>query len=200
MPRALRTCAVLAIAVGCLGCGGKVPPTQFYVLDVAAPSPAADRLGHTAVLMPVRARRVIAQGRVVYRESSEEVGFYEYHRWAEDPEDTVADSFRREAMARGSFQSIVPFDGRTTADFVLRGELLRLEEIDYSGPVRAEAEISLELVDVPTGRVVWASTASNSENVGASDVRSVVSGMSAAARRCIEQLADQLDRHMRTLD
>ena len=134
----------------------------------------------------------------MYRESSRQVGFYEYHRWAEHPEHTVADSIRREAMARGTFASLVPFDGRTKADFVLRAELTSLEEVDYAGPVRAAAEISLELVDASTGQVVWASVSSHSENVGASDVLSVVSGMSTATERCIGQLADQLDGHLRS--
>ena len=97
--------------VACMACGGKVPPTNYYALNLSAPAPAAAALEHTAVLMPMRAGRVIRQGRIVYRESPEQVGFYEYHRWAEDPADSVGQSLLRQIMALGTFASIAPFDG-----------------------------------------------------------------------------------------
>ena len=191
--------AAAALLAVLLACGAKVPPTLFYVLDLSAPAPAADPLDSTAMLMPVRTGRVVGQGRIVYRESREQVGFYEYHRWAEDPEETVARALRSELLASGTFASVVPFDGRTKADFLLRGELLRLEEIDYGGPVRAEAEISLELVDAATGRVVWSRSVARDGPVAASAVPAVVSGMSLAAAQAIRQLAKELDDRVRSL-
>ena len=190
--------AAAAVLAAFLACGGKVPPTLFYVLDLAAPEPAAAPRDRTAVLMPVRAGRVVGQGRIIYRESREQVGFYEYHRWAEDPEETVTRALRSALLASGTFASVVPFDGRATADFLLRGELLRLEEVDYGGPVRAEAEISLELVDAATGRVEWARAVSRTGEVAASAVPSVVSGMSVAAERAIRQLVKELDERLRS--
>ncbi len=192
-----RRLVLACITVACLACGGAVPPTNYYVLDLPAPAPAAARLEHTAVLMPIRAGRVIRQGRIVYRESPEEVGYYEYHRWAEDPEDSVARSLRQQVLALGTFARVAEFDGRTTADYVLRGELLRLEEVDHGGGVRAAVEISLELVEAATARVVWAGTAETTEMVPASEMRSVVSRLSAAADQAIRQLSGELDRHLR---
>ena len=188
--------SVLALAVG-LACGGKVPPTFYYVLNLPSPTTAAEVLDHTAVLMPIRAGRVVSQGRIVYRESPEQVGFYEYHRWAEDPPQSVGRSLLRHVRARGTFASVVPFDGRTRADFILRGELSRLEEVDHGGSVRAEVELYLELVDSDTARVVWSSSATERGAVTESAVRSVVAGMSAAANKAISRLAGQLDNHLR---
>lgn len=192
-----RRLVLVGLAVVCLDCGGVAPPTNFYVLDLPAPAPAAAPLEHTAVLMPIRAGRVIRQGRIVYRESPEQVGFYEYHRWAEDPEDSVARSLRQQVLALGTFAQVADFDGRTTADYLLRGELLRLEEVDYDGGVRATVEISLELVETSTARVVWVSSAERTEMVPASEVRSVVERLSAAADHAIRQLSGELDRHLR---
>ena len=192
-----RRLVLACITCACLACSGVVPPTNYYVLDLPAPAPAAARLEHTAVLMPIRAGRVIRQGRIVYRESPEQVGYYEYHRWAEDPEDSVARSLRQQVLALGTFARVADFDGRTTGDFLLRGELLRLEEVDHGGGVRATVEISLELVEAATSRVVWAGTAEKTEMVPASEVRSVVSRLSAAADQAIRQLSGELDRHLR---
>lgn len=190
--------AINVLTVALLGCGGPVPPTQLYVLDLPAPPPAMDRLEHTAIMMPIRASDVIRQDRIVYRESAAQVGFYEYHRWAKDPEDSIAESLARELLSRGTFASVSAFDGRTKADYILRGRLERLEEVDYGGPVRAAVEIALELVDARTARVVWSGSASKTEEVPVSEVRSVVLKMREAAEQSIRQLSSELDRHMRS--
>lgn len=187
-----------AVAVGCLACGATAPPTHYYALDLPRPAPAATRLAHTAVLMPIRAGEIARQGRIVYRESPHQVGFYEYHRWAEDPEDSVAEALAGELLARGTFASVTPFDGRTQADFILRGELRRIEEIDYDGPVKASVEIALELVDADTSRVIWAGSAAAVEDVPTAEVRAVVERLSVSADQAIKHLAVQIDSHLRT--
>ena len=193
-------CKALGVAAvaSCLACGASGPPTRYYALDLPRSPPATERLAHTAVLMPIRAGEIAGQGRIVYRESPHEVGFYEYHRWAEDPEDSVADALASELLARGTFASVTPFDGRTQADFILRGELRRIEEIDYEGPVKVLVEISLELVDAATSRVVWSDRSCAEEVVAAAEVRSVVEKLSASADQAIKRLAGQLDSHLRS--
>ena len=193
-------CKALGVAAvaSCLACGASGPPTRYYALNLPRSPPAAERLAHTAVLMPIRAGEIAGQGRIVYRESPHEVGFYEYHRWAEDPEDSVADALASELLARGTFASVTPFDGRTQADFILRGELRRIEEIDYEGPVKVLVEISLELVDAATSRVVWSDRSCAEEVVAAAEVRSVVERLSASADQAIKRLAGQLDSHLRS--
>lgn len=192
-----KTLAVVAVGF-CLACGASAPPTRYYALDLPRPAPAPERLAHTAVLMPIRAGEIARQGRIVYRESPHEVGFYEYHRWAEDPEDSVAEALAGELLARGTFASVTPFDGRTQADFILRGELRRIEEIDHDAPVRAAVEIALELVDADTSRVVWSDRACAKQDVTTAEVRAVVEGMSASADRAIKHLAGLLDSHLRS--
>ena len=57
-----------------------------------------------------------------------------------------------------------------------------------------------KLVNAGTQAVDWSSTVSITEDVPLSEVRSVVSRMSAAARQGIQQLSEQLDRHLRSGD
>lgn len=188
----------VAVAIGGLACGASAPPTHYYALDLPRPAPAATRLAQTAVLMPIRAGEIARQGRIVFRESPHEVGFYEYHRWAEDPEDSVAEALASELLARGTFASVTPFDGRTQADFILRGELRRIEEIDYDGPVKASVEIALEVVDADTSRVIWAGNAAAAEDVPTAEVRAVVERLSVSAEQAIKRLAGQIDSHFRS--
>ena len=196
--RKLRHIAVSARIGCCLGCGGKVPLTHYYVLSLPAPQPAVERLDFTAILLPIRESRVISQDRIVYRESPEQVGFYEYHRWAEDPSDSIAGALRRQLLARGTFSSVTLFDGRTTADYLLRGHLQRLEEIDYGTQLTVSVEITLDLVDPQSARVAWSDSTTQTAVVEQSDVRSVVQGMSKAVEQGISELCEKLDNHLRT--
>ena len=64
------------------GCGSVRYPTT-YVLNFPPPAPKA--APHNAALGPVAIRELecpeyLCEGRIVYRSSPEEVGFYEYHR------------------------------------------------------------------------------------------------------------------------
>ncbi len=196
-PRLLAVFVVAALAVG-VQCGGKAPPVSYYVLEGPSRVPAPDPLDRVAVLMPLRAGQLVGQRRIVYRESPEQVGFYEYHQWAEDPEESVGRLLRGELLARGTFASVIPFDGRTRGDFIVRGELRRLEEVDYDGPVRVAVEIALELVDAESGRVVWSGSSSADEAVPSSDVRSVVERMGVAVQRTVKELAGGIEHYLRS--
>ncbi len=195
----------LFLSVGALfalsGCGGgKIPTTRYYTLNLAAPAPAPERLEFSGVVMPFRAAGIIDRDRIVYRESREEVGFYEYHKWAENPRTEIADSLMKQLLARGSFASLTLFDGRAKGDYILRGSIERLEEIDYDPPVFTEVEIFLELVDSESAKVVWSAVAAKKEPITSSDVRAVVSGLSRAADQGISDLAGKLDSYLRSID
>ena len=195
----------LFLGVGALlalsGCGGgKIPATRYYTLDLVAPAPAPQRLRFSAVVMPFRAAGVVDRDRIVYRESREEVGFYEYHKWAQNPRTEIVDALIKQLLARGSFAGLTLFDGRSKGDYILRGSIERLEEIDYDSPVSAAVEISLELVDSASAKVVWSAAAAKTGPVTSGDVRAVVSGLSQAADQSIGELAGKLDSYLRSID
>ena len=95
----------------------------------------------------------------------------------------VSRALREQVLALSAFASLDHFDGRTVADYVLRGELLRLEQVDHGGDVRAAVKISLELVESPTARVVWAGVRKRSTLRGGRSQRRRRAGDPAALRR-----------------
>ncbi len=196
---AVSRCAVaMALLVLCLGCGGKIPPTHYYVLELpAAPDPAPEALPGTAVIMPLRASRMLIQDRIVYRPAKGEVGFYEYHRWAEDPRDGLTRSLIRHLRSRGAFSSVVPFDGRSKADYIIRGTLERLEEVD-SGGVAVYVKISAQLVSAEARETIWQGEGEGRGQVTAGEVRSVVAEMSRASHLAVKGLADQINEFVRS--
>ncbi|MEZ5366435.1 MAG: ABC-type transport auxiliary lipoprotein family protein [Bryobacterales bacterium] len=180
--------------------GGKTPATRYYALDLpAAPvKPAADALRNTLAVMPVRATEMLAQDRIVYRPTREEVGYYEYHRWAEDPRTSIQNALLNRLRETGAFVTVGLYDGRTKADYQLRTRIDRLEEVDFEQGVKVYTKISAELVDGQTARVVWTGEGTGEGVVSQSDVGVVVQQMSAASKQAIDQIADGVNKFLRS--
>ena len=193
-------CCALALLVsfGFSGCGGKIPPTNYYVLELPpAPLIQAEPFPASAVVRPFRASRMLTQDRIVYRPASGQVGFYEYHRWAEDPRQTITSTFINRLQARRTFETIVPFDGRTKADYILRGRIEKLEEVDFGGGVSVHVRLSAELVSFDERKPIWQGVTEEKRQVAVAEVSAVVTEMSRAARAGLDKLAADLDGWIR---
>lgn len=180
----------IATVVGLLaGCGSvREPATKYYRLDIPqAPTPAGPSAPASLRIEPFRTTGLLRQDRIVYRPSPVEVGFYEYHRWAEPPNDAVTKALADQLIRRRVFRS-VEVSGAEKADYVLKGSIDRLQEVDYKGAVRVQVMISAELEDPVQRRIIWSSTASSECAVAKSDVQAVVAAMGQASQQSIVRL------------
>ena len=187
-----RNCGAAMFALTLLTCGcGAVRQPTYYSLALAPQIRDASEHSTHPVTVAVRQFETPAylrQGRIVYREHPEQVGFYEYQRWATDPGATVTaavvDSLRssRVLLYSGAY------DGTHHTGYLLTGRLEKLDEIDYGGQVRVEATVSAQMVDLRTGTLAWSGSATNTANVEGHDVYSVVNQMSRAVDLCLEKL------------
>ena len=149
------------------------------------------------MVMPVRAADMLTQDRIVYRPSREEVGYYEYHRWADEPRSSVTAALMRILREKGTFSQVAMFDGRTKADYILRGRISRLEEVDFEEGVKVYAALELELIDGQDASVAWSGTGEASSPVATAEMRDVVGRMSEAMKRSIDQVTGELDAFLR---
>ena len=190
----------VSVVVGLFaGCGSvRGPATKYYNLDVPlAPTPAGPSTPVSLRIEPFRTASLLRQDRIIYRPSPVEVGFYEYHRWAEPPNHAVTKALADQLMRRGVFQSVEISDGGEKADYVLRGSIDRLQEVDYLGAVRAQVSISAELEDPVRRQIVWSSAASSECVVAKSDVRAVVAAMGQASQQSIERLVAEVAKFVK---
>lgn len=67
-------------------------------------------------------------------------------------------------------------------------------KIDYAGPVRVEAQISAELVNLRIGATEWTGNAPQILNVDNRNVDSVVRAMNGAVQNGIDQLTASLNQ------
>ena len=183
-------CLVLTALVVLTGCGGPVKYPNYYTLHLPPPPdpPVADNVHATLAVREFRSPTYLRQGAIVYKTSPEQIGFYNYHRWAVDPREFVTNSVAENLRAGGNFSQVKLFDGHSDVDYVLSGRLDELEEIDYEGGVKVQVTISAQMVSVPTGATVWTNSVSEVGTVSQHDVPAVVSALNVAMGRAIEKL------------
>lgn len=180
----------IALPIVLAGCGGAVKYPNYYTLHVPPPpDPPTPESVHTSLAVrEFRSPTYLRQGAIVYKTSPEQIGFYNYHRWAVDPREFVTNAVEGRLGASGNFSRVKLYDGRPDVDYVLSGRLEKLEEIDYDGGVKVEVAISAEMTNLATGATVWSNAVSESGSVGKRDVPAVVAEMNHTMERAIEKL------------
>jgi cholesterol transport system auxiliary component len=180
------------------GCAGVRYP-NYYTLDVPNPvsaSRGATPISATVVVQEFRAPTYLREGPIVYRPEPEQISFYDYHHWAEDPRRAVTTAMVRDL--RQTFKSADLYDGRGDADFLLTGSLDHLEELDNGAAVSVDVGISAALKNLKTGEVIWSGTSSKKSAVVQRSVPGIVAAMSRelseAAEEIVASLRNELSR------
>jgi ABC-type uncharacterized transport system auxiliary subunit len=183
---------ILALA----GCGGKVRYPTMYVLNLPTPvqrtrAPAESPLG-PLVVHEFRCPEYLCEGGIVYRPNQEEVGSYEYHRWAMSPRQSITKYMAETVRARSVFNGVTIDGSDMKASYVLSGSIDHFEEVDQGNNVRALCTISAQLVEAATGSVVWTQATSETVPVQTRNVQGVVVSLSGAARAVIDRLVHSM--------
>ena len=184
---------VLIVALVTTSCG-KVRYPNYYTLALAPTLAPAGKGGATFGTLVVRDFETAAylrQGRIVYRESPTQVGYYEYHRWVADPGTAAATAVIGSLRSSGLFSQIDSDARHIKPDFLLTGKLERLDEIDYPGAVRVEVKLSARLVDLRTASLVWSGDKAETARVEKAAVDSVV-----IEQKCIERLLADMQQQL----
>src|SRR5246500_5256893 len=188
--RRMAVCLVLATLIILVGCGGAAKYPNYYTLHIQPPvdPPAQEGVRASLAVREFRSPAYLHQGAIVYKTSAEQIGFYNYHRWAADPREVVTNAVTDRLRASGNFTQVKPYDGRSDVDYVLSGRIEKLEEVDYEGGVKVEVAISAQMTNLTTGATVWTNTVDEIGTVGQRDVPAVVSEMNRTMERAIEKL------------
>jgi ABC-type uncharacterized transport system auxiliary subunit len=182
------------VAVFAAGCGSvRYPKTYTLNLAGAAVAPARrPPLGALAV-RDFTSPDYLSDGRIVYRPTGTEVGYYEYHRWAMTLRRMITDSIAGRIRSGGAFGSVESAKDAAGVTYVLTGAIERLEEVDDGRNVQAVVQLSAQLVDTRAQKTVWRHSEIASEPVITRDVSGVVGSLSAATARAIDALIASLE-------
>jgi cholesterol transport system auxiliary component len=177
---------LLPVLSGC----GRVRYPAYYTLNLPAPPdpPAAENVRTSIAVREFQSPSYLKQGPVVFRPTPEEIGFYEYHRWAADPRMLVTNAVVDHLRAGGQFFMVSLYDGRPNNDYVFSGKLEKLEEVDYQAGVKVEVAMSAQITRVATGATVWSNAVSETGTVSQRNVRGVISEMNRTVDLAINKL------------
>jgi len=177
---------LLPVLSGC----GRVRYPAYYTLNLPAPPdpPAAENVRTSIAVREFQSPNYLRQGPIVYRTTPEEIGFYEYHRWAADPRMLVTSAVVDHLRAGGQFSMVSMYDGRPNNGYVFSGRLEKLEEVDYQAGVKIEVAISAQITRVATGATVWSNAVSETGPVAQRNVPGVVSEMNRTVDVAINKL------------
>jgi ABC-type uncharacterized transport system auxiliary subunit len=188
-------CTLVLLVSGC----GKMKYPSYYTLSIApelksnvtsTPRPA------TVAVRQFETPAYLRQGRIVYSKAPGEIGFYEYHRWAVDPGAAVTNAMVEALRSGKLFSTVARYDGHDQSDYLLTGQLEKLDEIDYGGEVQVEAKLSAELINLRTGSIVWTGDATQTSKVEKRDVNSVVAEMSQALQQSMDRLLTGMEQQV----
>jgi ABC-type uncharacterized transport system auxiliary subunit len=179
---------MLALLPALGGCG-KVKYPAYYTLNLPpAPDPPALEKQTSIAVREFQAPGYLRQGPIVYRRNPEEIGFYEYHRWAADPRKIVTSAVMEDLRASGQFSMVSSYDGRRDIEYVFSGKLEKLEEVDYEGGVRVEVALSAQITRLSNGATVWSNNVFEAGKVSQRNVPGVVAEMNRAMELAINKL------------
>ena len=191
----LLAAAATFLLLSLVGCG-KVPPSHYYTLESSLPvPPPAATTGVEIAVTRFRASQALSQDRLMYRPSPHRVDFYEYHRWVDTPPDLVTQNLISHLRRSGMFRAVTGTRGASRADYLLRGRVEHLEEVDSAGSVTARVGLRVELVEVKTRARVWTGQGAHEAQVTERSVEGVVRAMNESLRESLDQIVRGLATH-----
>ena len=196
----LVTMSLTLTALLMSGCAGKVRYPDYYTLAIApTQKPALNDAARQSASVAVRlfdTPAYLRQGRIVYRQTPDEVGFYDYHRWASDPGVVVTTGVIDSLRSANLFSVVEPYAGQEHPDYLLSGRIERLDEVDYKSGVQVEVKLSAQLVSLRTGASLWAGSVTRTSEVGTRHMDSVVAAMSHTVQGTIDQLVADMEKQL----
>jgi len=189
------------VSLGACARGIRYP--NYYVLNVpqqsASPTDPAKPVVGSAAVREFSAPRFLKEGAIVYRPGPEQLDYYTYALWAEDPRRIATEALVRELHERGLFQSVDLYDGRQSPDCLIIGSLDHLEEFDEKSNVSVEVGLSARIIKLGSGEVLWRGTSIKTVKVRDRSVPGVVSEMSSGLGSAVSSLVDSMQAQLSAL-
>ena len=148
----------------------------------------------TLLLGPLYASHLYREDRIVYSSGSEQMGTYEYERWAEPPTEMIQDALLRQLRASGHYKSVYAEHSNASGDFLIRGRLYDFKEVSASTMI-ARVTFELEMRDLKSGATVWTRYYSHDEPVTGKNVPAIVAALNRNVQMAIKEMLASLEQY-----
>ena len=187
----------VALMIGLLSGCGAARPSKFYQLTVpsdAGTAEKADAVPVTLLLGSLMTSHLYREDRIVYGNGPEQLGAYEYQRWAEPPTEMIEEVLLRGLRASGRYRAVYYRRSNMQGDFALRGRLYDFKELT-GGQMSARVTLELEMRDLKNGSTVWTHYYTHDEPASGKDVPAVVAALDKNVQRGVKEVVDSLDQY-----
>jgi len=169
---------------------------HYYTLErpAAPPAPNSNPIPVTILIGRITGSHLYRDDRVVFGNGTGELGLYESRRWVETPVDMMEAVILQTLRANGRFRAVQPMGSDAIGEYILRGHLISLDEIDSSSLV-ARFSIELELFDRKTGTTVWNDSYTHDESVNEKTISAIVAAFNRNVHAGIDQLTNSLTEY-----
>jgi ABC-type uncharacterized transport system auxiliary subunit len=164
--------AVLEIALlfALAGCFSSSPDKKYFQINLEA-QPAAAPFSGSLLVDRFEINSLYDDFRIIYRVSAFEINYYAYQFWAEKPSKLLRDSLLRYLEASRLFPKIYVEPTKDAAvDWVFRGTVHQIEEVDAPGAWSARLNMKIEVADTRTGAVLASRRFDRQEPLSRKDV------------------------------
>lgn len=182
---------VVLFATGC----GATRPSKYYELEPPndlGSAKTSDPLPLTLLIGRLKASHLYREDRIVYSTNGEQMGTYEYQRWAEPPTEMIEQMLLRELRASGHYAGIYSLSSERSGDYLLHGTLFDFREVS-GGSILARVSLDLELRNMKTGSTVWTHYYTHDEPVSSKDISAVVAAIDRNVQRAVSEIRASLD-------
>jgi ABC-type uncharacterized transport system auxiliary subunit len=194
MHRMTRLVFISALSLSLNGCE-KGKPIHYYTVGLPV-APALSTSAHPLPLLvgSIGGADIYRNTPIVYRVGTNEIGAYQYSRWAEPPVELVKDKLIRILSASGDYQSVTSLGSNSNGQFVVRGRLYEFEEVDGAN-ITGLVSLEFELYDRKSGKTLWTHFYSQSEPVQSKDISAVVAALDTNLDRGLKEVAAGLSQY-----
>ena len=194
MHRMARLVFISALSVSLSGCA-KSKPIRYYTVGLPV-APTLSTSAHPLALLvgSIGAADIYRDTPIVYRVGTNEIGAYQYSRWAEPPVELVKEKLIRTLSASGDYQSVTSLGSNSNGQFVVRGRLYEFAEVDGAN-IAGLVSMEFELYDRKSGKTVWTHFYSQSEPAQSKDIPAVVTALDTNLDRGLKEVAAGLSQY-----
>jgi ABC-type uncharacterized transport system auxiliary subunit len=134
---------------------------------------------------------------IVYRIGANQIGTYQYSRWAEAPVELLKNKLIRELSASGDYQSVTGLGSNSAGQFIVRGRLYAFDEVDGAN-IAGLVSMEFELYDRKSGKILWTHSYSQSEPAQGKEISAVVTALDTNLDRGLKEVAAGLNQYFST--
>jgi ABC-type uncharacterized transport system auxiliary subunit len=184
--------SLLALTLG--GCVSNKPIRYYTIKSPAAPTPLTSTHAVSLLVARVSGPEIFRDTPIAYRVGANEIGTYQYRRWAEPPVEMLQGNLIRLLSSSGNYQSVASLGSTSEGQFVVRGKLYDFEEVDGAS-ITGLVSMEFELYERKSGKVVWSHFYSQSEPVQSKEISAIVSALDVNLDRGLNEVAAGLNRY-----